>query len=67
MVNKEKASSINANKDHQGIEEIIARKKMPVSYIKMNNSFKKRHKQVQKKPENIAQKHLQKQEEELLK
>ena len=40
---------------------------MPVSFMKMSNSHKSRHEQMQKKLENVIKKRLQKQAGELLK
>ena len=57
MTNEEKASGINLpnlGQNKQSIGKIIAKKRMPVSFIKMNNSHKWRHEQMQKKLENIV-------------
>ena len=68
MANEKKAFGINLpnlTQHEQEIEEIIARKKdawkkllqekrMPVSFMKMNNSHKRRREQMQKKLENVV-------------
>ena len=57
MTNEEKASGINLpnlGQNKQSIGKIIAKKRMPVSFIKMNNSHKCRHEQMQKKLENVV-------------
>ena len=57
MTNEEKASGINLPnlaQNKQSIGKIIAKKRMSVSFIKMNNSHKWRHEQMQKKLENIV-------------
>ena len=57
MANEEKASGINPpnlTQKEQGIEEIIAKKRIPVSFMKTNNSRKRKHKKMQKKLENAV-------------
>ena len=71
MANEEKASGIKIHqilhKMNRAQKKLLREKRMSASFMKMNNSRKRRCDQMQKKLDNVVQKHLQKQVEELLK
>ena len=57
MASEEKHQELihqTSHKNEQGIEETIARKRVPVSFMEMNNSHKTRHEKMQKKLENVV-------------
>ena len=55
------------NKMNRAWKKLLQEKRMSVSFMKMNNSLKRRRRQLQKKLEKVFSKHLQKQVKELSK